>query len=274
MNQVKVRLGDAMETAVLTLYGKALDARDPRPILGDTMAADAIERIDYDVTRLRRVERVAASAAARAKHFDGWTREFLAAHERATVVHLAAGLDTRVWRIDPGPGVTWYDVDFPEVVDVRAKLYPERANYRLIGSSVTASEWLERVPTGGPTLVVAEGLTMYLRPEEGHALFRRIADRFPGAVIVFDTHNRLAVWMVGRSLARMFGAPLLRWGIDDPRELERVHPRLRCLDVVNALSAAGTALPLGARVFAALTRPVRPLRDLGLYVRYEVAGQP
>jgi O-methyltransferase involved in polyketide biosynthesis len=69
--------------------------------------------------------------------FDNWATEFLAAHERATVVHLGVGLDTRVWRVDPGPGVTWYDVDYPEVIDVRRKLFPDRTNYRMISSSVT-----------------------------------------------------------------------------------------------------------------------------------------
>jgi O-methyltransferase involved in polyketide biosynthesis len=48
-------------------------------------------------------------------------------------------LDSRVWRVDPGPGVTWYDVDYPEVIDVRAKIFPARDHYRMIGSSVIAA---------------------------------------------------------------------------------------------------------------------------------------
>lgn len=56
--------------------------------------------------------------------------------------------------------MTWYDIDYPEVIDVRGKLFPERENYRMIGSSVTAPEWLEQVPADLPTLIVSEGLTM------------------------------------------------------------------------------------------------------------------
>lgn len=131
MTQIKVQLAEAMETSLITLYGKALDARRSPTILGDTMAAEAVDTIDYDFTRLKvaSTKATADSTARRAKHFDDWTSEFLAQHDRATVVHLGAGLDTRVWRVDPGPNVSWYDVDHPEVIDVRRKVFPERDHY-------------------------------------------------------------------------------------------------------------------------------------------------
>lgn len=34
------------------------------------------------------------------------------------MLHLGCGLDARVFRCDPGPGVEWYDVDTPDdIVD-------------------------------------------------------------------------------------------------------------------------------------------------------------
>ncbi|MCP2256534.1 transcriptional regulator, TetR family [Streptoalloteichus tenebrarius] len=274
MAQVRVQLREAMETSLITLSGKAVDARRSPSILGDTMSSEILDRIDYDEARLAMSARFAPSVAARAKHFDDWTREFLRGHERATVVHLGAGLDTRPWRVDPGPGVTWLDVDYPEVVDVRGKLFPPREDYRMIGCPVTSPEWLDQVPADRPTLVLAEGLTMYLRPAEGHELFRRITDRFPWGVLAFDVHNRLAIRLVNRRLTRIVGSPLLRWGVDDARELECANPKLRRVDAVSALFAPSAAgLPLGARIFARLVRPVRSLRDLGMYLRYEF-GDP
>jgi O-methyltransferase involved in polyketide biosynthesis len=275
MEQVKVRLDEAMETSLLTLYGKAVDARREPTILGDTMAAAAIERVDYDFTRLKGAARMAPNAAARAKHFDDWTSEFLATHERATVVHLGAGLDTRVWRVDPGPGVAWYDVDFPKVVDIRRQLFPTRDNYHLIGSSVTAPEWLAQVPADLPTLVVAEGLTMYLRPEEGHELFRRITDRFPSGMLAIDGQSRLALRMVNKRLSRSLGSgQMMHWAIEDPHELERVNPRLRWVDAVSAVAAPTTTrLPGEMRVVSALSRIVPAIRKLGTYLRYEFGDQ-
>ncbi len=271
MAPIKVQLAEAMETSLITLYGKALDARRNPTILGDTMAAEAVDTIDYDFTRLKvaSTKATADSTARRAKHFDDWTSEFLAQHDRATVVHLGAGLDTRVWRVDPGPNVSWYDVDHPEVIDVRRKVFPERDNYRMIASSVTSPEWLQQLPADQPTLIVAEGLTMYLQPDEGHELFRRITERFPQGVIAFDTHNWLAARLVNKKLTRGRGGTLLHWAIDDWSELERANPRMRCTDAVSALSAPSSAASRGMRIIATLTRPIPAVRDLALYLRYE-----
>jgi O-methyltransferase involved in polyketide biosynthesis len=284
MTQVKVRLPDAMETSLIMLYGLAMDARAEPTILGDAMAEQAFRKVDYDFSRLHTplvsATNMRVSVAGRAKHFDNWTVEFLAAHDRATVLHLGAGLDPRVWRVDPGPEVRWYDIDYPGVVEARSKLFPERENYRMIASSVTDPEWLEQVPADRPVLVVAQGLTMYLDPAEGHALFRRITDRFPSGTLVLDTHNWLGLRGVNATLKRLFGAPLLHWAINDAHELERGNPRLRCTDAVSALSPTlvdelppGVA-PRGSKLAGHVAQLIPPLRDLSLMVRYEFGADP
>ena len=105
--------------------------------------------------------------------------------------------------------MTWYDVDYPEVIEVRTKIFPARDNYRMIGSSVIAPQWLQQVPTDLPTLIVAEGLTMYLRPDDGHQLFRRITDHFPRGVIAFDAHNRVAIRLMNAGPRRRRRCPAL-----------------------------------------------------------------
>ncbi len=270
MTQVKVTLDRAMETSLITLYGKAIDARMTPSILDDQMAVRALSRIDYDFGRLKSMnERVAPNAAARSKHFDDWTREFISAHDSATVVHLACGLDTRVWRIDPGPSVAWFDVDFPDVIDVRRKIFPERAGYTMIASSVTDDGWLARIPLDRPVFVVAEGLTMYLSPAEGHALFRRIVEGVGHGTLAFDTHNRLGVWLVNIMLKRTFGDALLKWSVNSRADIDRIDSRLHCVDAVSALLAPSAArLQRSTRIFAQVIRPFPAIRDLGIYFRY------
>lgn len=271
MTGVKVRLDEAMGTSLIMLYGLAHDAHATPTVLGDTVAAQALEKVDYDFARLKLSPRLTAIAVTtRAKHFDGWTAEFLARHERATVVNLGAGLDPRVWRVDPKPGVTWYDVDYPEVVDVRRKIFPDRDGYHLIGSSVTAPQWLERIRPDLPTLIVAQGLTMYLQPEEGQALFRRLTDHFAGGAVILDTHNSYALRRQNKLVGRHFGATM-HWAIDGPDDLERAVPRLRRAGVVSGLVLQGEApgLPVAYKVLIKLFGNVPVLRDAGLYLRYE-----
>lgn len=284
MTQVKVQLGDAMETSLIMLYGLAMDARAEPTILGDTVAAQAFENVDYDFTRLTSplvsAKSMRTKVAARAKFFDTWTAEFLAVHEQATVLNLGAGLDSRVWRVDPGPGVRWYDIDFPGVVEMRRKLFPERENYQMIASSVTDPQWLEQIPTDRPVLVVAQGLTMYLQPADGHALFRRITDRFPSGTLALDTHNWLAVRGANTMLKRKFGASMLQWAINDPHELERGNPALRCTDAVSALSPAlldelpPGLVSSGSKLVCQIIQLTPALRNISQHVRFELNADP
>ncbi len=128
MTQVKVVLPDAMETSLIMLYGLAMDARANPSILGDSIAAHACDRVDYDFTRLRSPlvspKDMSVKVAARAAFFDAWTNDFLAAHDEATVLHLGAGLDSRVWRIAPGPACGGTTSTFPASSTPDATSFP------------------------------------------------------------------------------------------------------------------------------------------------------
>ena len=135
------------------------------------------------------------------------------------MLHLGAGMDGRVFRLDPPPTVRWFDVDFPDVIDLRGQIYPERPETTMVGASVTDPEWLADIPADRPTLVVAEGLTMYLEPEAGRALLGRLAERFPSGEMIFDAYNTFGIrTQKANSVVRRAGANL-RWGIDEPADL-------------------------------------------------------
>ena len=163
---------------------------------GDTFADEAVRRIDFDFEKLKLPQGGAITLPMRAKHLDGWTREFLAANPGSTVLHLGCGLDSRVFRIDPPATVRWYDVDLPDVIELRRRLYPERHDYEMIASSVTDLHWLDGIPGDRPVLVVAEGLVEYLPEPEAVALFTRITQQFPSGQIIFDAYSRLTVGLL------------------------------------------------------------------------------
>lgn len=272
MDAEKIHVANDRETYLATLYGKALDAAIADPILGDRLAAEAVARLDVDFGALKLPNGGEITLPMRALHFDRWTRQFLAGNPASTVLHLGCGLDTRVFRIDPGPEVQWFDVDLPEVIAVREQLYPERAGYRRIAASVTDLRWLDAVPGDRPVLVVAEGLLMYLPEEEGTALLRRIVQQFPTGEIVFDAYSRAMVRLVSR-LATVRGAKVeLRWGIQDPKELEQLVPGLRLAEDVPFLTMPDLVARMAkSRTTGAIHRLMGRLpfyRHLVRHVRY------
>jgi O-methyltransferase involved in polyketide biosynthesis len=168
---------------------------------------------------------IAVGVAGRAKFIDDWATESLRNNPTVTVVHMGCGMDSRVFRLDPPPTVEWFDVDYPEVIALRRQIYPERAHYHTIGSSVTDFAWLDTIPGDRPGLVIAEGLVMYLPREEGEELVRRLIAKFPSGEMIFDTHSRYLVRLQNERktnpVVRNVNATL-DWGIDDVHELERL----------------------------------------------------
>jgi O-methyltransferase involved in polyketide biosynthesis len=267
----KINLTDVQQTMLITLYAKAVDSRAPRSILHDRVADEVTRQIDYDWRKTHVRNRTsAAGVALRAKHFDDWTREFLADRQDATVLHLACGLDGRVFRVDPSPEVRWIDVDYPDVIALRERLLPARGgDYRMIGASVTDENWLDDVPADRPVVAVLEGLTPYLHEDEVKRLIQRITGRFPHGQLLFDALSTLALRLERKIPGVRKYALTMHWGLDDPREPERWHPGLECLDVVRAMDQPGTeVMPAATRLAMRGSARVPGFRDFHRFLRY------
>ncbi|SDH02127.1 class I SAM-dependent methyltransferase [Nonomuraea jiangxiensis] len=213
-------------TLLGTLYLRAWESRLPAPILGDRYAAEVMERIDYDFDKLGRRLRPSGNqflVGLRGRQFDDWSAAFLARHPDAVVLHLGCGMDSRMLRLDPEHRLHWFDVDVPQVIELRRQLYQEQGNYRMIGASVTDDGWLDAVPGDRPVLVVAEGLLPYLSEPEVRGLLRRLTEHFRTGELIFDA---MAPWIV-----RM--VKVARWGPHDGAEVERWNLRLTCAEEVS-----------------------------------------
>lgn len=226
--------GSVEWTNLVTLYLRAHESRSRRPILGDRAAAEAVDRIDYDFKRIHRSSLPASNqylVALRAKQLDDWCRDFLRRQPAAVVLHLGCGLDGRAFRLAVPPSVSWFDVDQPSVIELRRRLYDDTEHYRMIGSSVTDPGWLDQIPTGRPTLVVAEGLLMYLGEDQVRQLLQRLTDRFDCGEMFFDTLSALAPL-----LSKLFTRGIIKWGTRDARVLQSWNPRLRLLEQTSTLA--------------------------------------
>lgn len=224
------KLSGVKETLLYTLYYRMLDQRSRNPIVGDSWAAEVLDRVAAGNRKGVLTAKLGSSGRfpplLRARRLDDWTRGFLDHHPDASVLQLGCGLDSRAFRLDVPDTVRWYDLDFPDVIELRRLLYPGRENYRLIASSATDPGWLDEIPADRPALVVAEGVLPYLTEADVRQLLGRLTDRLPSGELIFDG--------VAGPTARM--TKLFQWRLGDPAELERWNPRLTLIDVVPVVS--------------------------------------
>jgi O-methyltransferase involved in polyketide biosynthesis len=183
----RAELTGVSETALMTLYSRAQEARRPDALLQDPMAIRLVESIDYDFTRFGNTRQ---DMAVRARTFDRQTATYLREHPGATVVALAEGLQTSFWRLDAAIAEArfqWLTVDLPPVIELRSALLPSSPRIRSLAQSALDYSWMDAVDPSDGVFITAEGLLMYLQPQESLGLIAECAKRFPGGRMMFDT---------------------------------------------------------------------------------------
>ena len=196
------------QTALLTLYARALDNRGPRPILGDTIADAVVATIDYDFDGLGVVSPVVCQSALRAKMLDDRAIHFIGAHPDAVVIDLGAGLDDCMRRVNPPSTVDWYSVDLPGVITLRDTVLRADERAHPVPASLADDSWTDAIPADRPTFLRADGLFAFLGEETVIDLFRRIPAYFSSGELAFNDYGRVGpLSRVAVKLARqkMFG---------------------------------------------------------------------
>ena len=139
----------------------------------------------------------------------------------AQVLELASGLSRRGASFTASPTVRYTEVDLPKVVAIKKKLLNrsdagkdvlERDNLMLVAGDVTELDLTTLRDPEKPLFVIAEGLCMYLSPEQQRAFWSRVADLLKtgsGGTFVFDlvpTVEQPKPGWFGRFLGKIMGA--------------------------------------------------------------------
>ena len=257
---MKISLKKEMETLLIPLYGKAQMSK--KGIFRDFDAEEAVEKIDYDFSKLRIQEKTQVMLSIRAAMMDDFAAAYLKEYPRSAVAHLGCGLDARARRLGI-PVRMWYDLDFPQVIDIKKQLYEETESCRYIASSVTDLSWMDEVDGGGyPLLVIAEGLFMYLTEEDIKELLLNMRDRFKDVTLIFDAYSKLTASKASHHPSLKETGAVINWGVDSPAEIEAfgngiTHKKTLYLTDENALGR----LSSGYRAMFALAGKFKVARE-------------
>jgi O-methyltransferase involved in polyketide biosynthesis len=167
------------------------------------------------------------------------------------------------------------DVDLEDVVSLRRRLFPAvEGDYSVVaGSATDLDAWLGDIPADRPTVVVMEGLTMYLHEEEGRELFEGVVKRFGemGGEVICDAFGGLAIKLQSFIKAVKNSGSVLHWAINDPKALETwCDGRLKLAEDQLTIGVMGVEeLPLSVRVRAWIGSQIPYVRESGRLLRYQ-----
>ena len=182
-------------TALFVATARALEAQKPDPLVVDPYAevfcravgGDAADILDGKIPdhQLKTAdfgENFVNFQAARTKYFDEYFRRAAEAGVRQVVV-LAAGLDSRAYRLDWPAATTIFELDQPQVLDFKREVLADcgaqpRAERKEIAIDLR-EDWPQALRDSGfdaakPSAWIAEGLLIYLPATAQEQLFTGI----------------------------------------------------------------------------------------------------
>jgi len=242
---------DISETLLIPLYARSLETLSENPVITDSKAVEITEKLNKfflisnsplhrqlakGKIRKHSNKKLTAFLSLRTRKFDRYCQDFLKHASNGTIVELGCGLSSRFSRIDNGT-MEWYDLDLPEVIEIRKRFFQETARYHMIASSVLDFQWIEQLPKK-KILFIAEGLLMYLHEDDVKFLVLKLQQKFPGCELVCEVENTFVIntlkkerWKKKFQRDHHLGPDVtLYFGIQNGRDIEQWGQDIRFLD--------------------------------------------
>lgn len=201
---------------------RAAESARADPLFADPYAADflAAAGIEDETTDAGDASKMWDSFSSylpiRTRFFDDYLLDAIRVVEQ--IVIIAAGLDTRAFRLRPAPGVTVYELDTPEMLTFKQQVLDARgarpAGRRVPVPVDLRQDWGSPLAAAGfdpsaPSAWLVEGLLSYLSPGDNDRLLTGISDNSAaGSRLSIEYLHVDAVALMAAAVTGEFGAEM------------------------------------------------------------------
>ena len=198
MEKYHIERNTVQETLIIPLYGRKVCSEKFPELFSDPESERIINMLDYDFSaKSKKMYSTAGlygalEVAQRQYDLMCEVRDYLKEHPGAAVVNLGCGLDATFRQLDNG-SCRGYNLDFPDVIKIRNDLLPAGDREKNIPCDLNDTSWFDEIDGTNGAVFFAAGVFYYFRTEDAIRLFDKMAEHFPGGVLVFDACNKRGV---------------------------------------------------------------------------------
>jgi len=249
--KIDIMLGPIQKTLFLPVVARALESKKSTPMLYDKTAVEIVERVNLDFTKLisSTTELSRIAWVVRSTCFDRLIKDFLRRYPGATVVNIGCGLDTTYERVDTG-SVKWFDMDLPDVIELRKLFMNETKNRKFIAGSFLENSWYRNLGYPDHVLFIAGGAFYYFEEKVIRTFFIKLSLIFQSCELLFDVTSPSGVRATNKVLqkAGIDEKSFLKWGLESTDTILSWSPRLRLLGKYYTYKQEGVAMNLKNRI--------------------------
>lgn len=249
--KIDINLGPVRKTLFLPVIARALESRKTNPMLIDRAAIEIADRVNFDFKNLvsgtPELSRIAW--IVRCTCFDRLIKDFLRRYPAGTVINIGCGLDTTYERVNNG-SVKWFDMDLPDVMELRKEFMNETCNRKFISGSFLEKNWYRYLAGADHIMFIAGGVYYYYEENVIKTFFLKLSNMFPSSELLFDVTSPAGVRATNKILQKtgMDEKYFLRWGLKSTDIILSWSPRLRLLGKYYTCKQEGIIMNLKNRI--------------------------
>ncbi len=214
------------ETLIIPLFGRLICSERFPALFSDPEAKRICDSLDYDFAEKRKKMESPAGlfgaleVAQRQYDLRCEIEDYLKTHPKAAVVNLGCGLDDSFSKADNGQ-CKGYNLDLPDVIAVRNELLPAGEREINLACDLNDPGWMDQIDASEGAVFFAAGVFYYFKTEDVKALFSAMRQRFPGAVLAFDSCNERGARLMRKTWLKEAGITDVTafFSLEDPEAL-------------------------------------------------------
>ena len=250
---MELKFGDIQETALIPLAIKASETSRPNARIRDVKAKEIIDSLGVDVSKYDPFLSH-EGVIARTIMFRDQLKALLKKYPDALCVNLGCGFDDKFSQVDNGR-VQWYDVDLPDQIAVRRKVYSDRERCTMLPGSALESEWTKQLPKAKMYIIVMEGVLEYFTKDQVKTCLNMLCDSFPHGYLVGELHSPFLEKHGKHHDAVKHTNATFGWGTKSGREYLALEPRMKLLSE-HSFNEEMKKYTLGGKFFSVIGKNI------------------
>ncbi|MCR5396632.1 MAG: class I SAM-dependent methyltransferase [Lachnospiraceae bacterium] len=222
---MEITFGDIQETALIPLAIKASETSRPNARIKDEKAKQIIEALEVDVSKFDPFMSH-EGVVARTIMFQEELKKLLKEYPDALCINLGCGFDDKFSQVDNGR-LTWFDVDLPDQIAVRRKVYEDRERCTMMDGSALDGEWTTQLPKSDMNIIVMEGVLEYFSKDQVKTCLNMLCDSFDHGYLLAELHSPFLEKNSKHHDAVKNTNATFGWGTKSGKEYLELEPRLK-----------------------------------------------
>ena len=128
--------------------------------------------------------------------------------------------------------IRWYDLDLPDVIELKKKFLNESDNRKYIPCSFLDTKWFDDIIIKDKVLFIATGVFVYFEESVIKEFIIKVADRFNESELFFDVTSPKGVEIANQVIQKsgLDSRSFFKWGLTDKAIIQSWDNRINLIE--------------------------------------------